>query len=72
MGLLDESKPWKEIVWKNNFGQVVNTPCTCPNRIPGLDAEGCLDCRIWWVDKEEVEKYFKRKRRQRASEDDEI
>ena len=54
--------PWKEIVWKNRFGEVIKIPCSCLNRIPGLDAEACLECRIWWIDEQEREEFYRRKR----------
>ena len=38
----------------NKFGNQLVIPCQDPEhaaaRIPGLDAEGCSQCRIWWFD----------------------
>jgi hypothetical protein len=60
-------KPWRTIVWKTKAGVIVKKPCTCTNRIPGLEAEGCLDCRIWWLDEQVLEQVTKRNRKSKRN-----
>lgn len=57
-------KPSKEITWISEHGIVLVTPCT-HRKIPGLDAMFCEECRVWYVDKEEQGRRYKRKEKKK-------
>jgi hypothetical protein len=59
--LSQSSKRAQEIVWLSAGGSKVRDTCEHP-KIPGLDADFCQVCRIWWVNAFEREKYSARKR----------
>lgn len=43
--------PSEEIIAVNAVGALINQPCS-HRKIPGLDADFCSTCRIWWVDQQ--------------------
>jgi hypothetical protein len=54
-------KSAKHITWKRADGNIINPKCNHP-LIPGLDADFCEVCRIYWIDAQETEIFFARKR----------
>lgn len=53
-------QPSEEIIAINSLGQVINQPCSHA-KIPGLDADFCKTCRVWWVDQQSRDLWFARK-----------
>lgn len=43
--MIPDSTPWSEV-----FATAAHPICAHPNKIPGLDAVGCKQCRTWWAD----------------------
>lgn len=51
------------ISWKTEEGKAIKTPCT-HDKTPGLDADFCKICKIYWVDDHEIKKFKERKKAQ--------
>lgn len=51
----DKPKPYRTVVWKTITGEIIKTPCDCPDKIPGLEADCCLTCRICWLDEQTLD-----------------